>query len=278
MRDDEIAINGENRCWGVEWFVIFRYMKVFTWCNILFLIIVVLLICAAPVIFTQGALFGWEFFDLSDKGTIGDTIGGITAPIVGLLSVFLLWLTLKEQLEFNKRQDEINKDQQKFNDANRILSMESHILHLDENLYYAYTCFARAFEGHGVSSLRLLVSRTDNDIAIVQSELEFLIDRVHIIETALCSMVDYINKSSLVAEERKSTIAMAELYLSYIHGFYGDVTAGKIQLIHAVADLHCEELDAQDPDEQIKGKTRLYRDRTQMYLDICHKELKELAV
>lgn len=248
-------------------------MKVFTLRNILFLGIVVLILCAATVIFAQSALFGWEIFDLSDKGTVGDTIGGITAPIVGLLSVFLLWLTLNEQLEFNERQDAINKEQRKFNDANRILAMESHILHLDENLNYGYTCFGRAFEGHGVSSLRLLVCRTDNDIVIVQSELEFLIDRVHIIETALCSMIDYINKSSLVAEERKSTIAMAELYLSYIHGFYGDVTAGKIQLIYAVADLYWEEFDAQDPDEQIKGKTRLYQDRTQMYLDICHKEL-----
>lgn len=248
-------------------------MKVFTWCNILFLIIVVLLICAAPVIFTQGALFGWEFFDLSDKGTIGDTIGGITAPIVGLLSVFLLWLTLKEQLEFNKRQDKINKEQQKFNDANRILSMESHILHLDENLNYGYTCFDRAFEGHGVSSLRLLVSRTDDDIIIAQSELEYIIDRSHIIETALCSMVDYIKKSSLMAEERQSTIAMAELYLSYIHSFYSDVTKERIKLIPAIADLHWEALGAQNPYEQIKRKTEKYQDRTQMYLDICHKEL-----
>ena len=65
-------------------------MKVFTLRNILFLGIVVLILCAATVIFAQSALFGWEIFDLSDKGTVGDTIGGITAPIVGLLSVFSL--------------------------------------------------------------------------------------------------------------------------------------------------------------------------------------------
>ena len=72
---------------------------------------------------------------------------------------------------------------------------------------------------------------------------------------------------------RQYVTAETLTYLSYIHGFYGDVTAGKIQLIYAVADLYWEEFDAQDPDEQIKGKTRLYQDRTQMYLDICHKEL-----
>ena len=32
---------------------------------------------------------------------IGDTIGGITAPIIGLISIWLLYRTLKEQHEFN---------------------------------------------------------------------------------------------------------------------------------------------------------------------------------
>ena len=50
-------------------------MNGINWRSILWLIVVILFICAAPVILTQGALFGWELFDLSDKGTIGDTIG-----------------------------------------------------------------------------------------------------------------------------------------------------------------------------------------------------------
>ena len=87
-------------------------MNGINWRSILGLIVVILFICAAPVILTQGTLFVWEFFDLSDKGTIGDTIGGITAPIIGFLSIVLLWLTLKEQLRFNEIQYSINNDQQ----------------------------------------------------------------------------------------------------------------------------------------------------------------------
>lgn len=36
-----------------------------------------------------------------DTGQIGDTIGGTTAPIVGIVSIFLLAYTLIEQLKFN---------------------------------------------------------------------------------------------------------------------------------------------------------------------------------
>lgn len=37
------------------------------------------------------------FFDVSSGGPVGDAIGGITAPIIGLVSIILLCLTLKAQ-------------------------------------------------------------------------------------------------------------------------------------------------------------------------------------
>lgn len=245
-------------------------MNGINWRSILWLIVVILLICAAPVILTQGTLFGWEIFDLSDKGTIGDTIGGITAPIIGFLSIVLLWLTLQEQLRFNNKQYSINKEQQRFNDANRILAMESHILHLDENLFYGYTGFGSTLEGHSVSSLRLLVGKS---ITIAESELEHIIDRVHIIDIALCSMVDYLEKCSLGAEEKKSTICMADLYLTYIHGFYNDVTQGNIKGIPSIAEVYCELIGAESSYERIKQKTLLYQDKIKPYIATCKKTL-----
>lgn len=245
-------------------------MKDLRWYHILFLTIVFLLICFSPVVFTQSALFGLDFFDLSDKGTIGDTIGGVTAPIVGFLNVLLLWFTLRAQLAFNKDQDKINKEQQKFNDANRILAMESHILHLDESLFYGYTGFGSTLEGHSVSSLRLLVGKS---ITIAESELEHIIDRVHIIDIALCTMVDYLEKCSLGAEEKKSTICMADLYLTYIHGFYNDVTEGNIEGIPSIAEVYCELIGAESSYERIKQKTLLYQDKIKPYIATCKKTL-----
>lgn len=248
-------------------------MKDLRWYHILLLTVVFLLICFSPVVFTQSALFGLDFFDLSDKGTIGDTIGGVTAPIVGFLNVLLLWFTLRAQLAFNKDQDKINKEQQKFNDANRILAMESHILHLDESLSYGFTGFGKTLEGHGVSSLRLLVCGPDEDITIVGNELEYIIDRVHIIDIALCSMVDYIGKSSLGAEEKKSTIGMAELYLTYIYGFYSDVTDRNIKWIPAIADLHGEEMGIKTTNGEMSNKTHLYQARIRPTLEFCRNAL-----
>lgn len=69
-----------------------------------------LFILCSPLIFTQPYLFDWDFFDFSRTGDIGDTIGGITAPFIGLLSVILLALTLLEQVR-------INREQKRFNDT-----------------------------------------------------------------------------------------------------------------------------------------------------------------
>lgn len=54
-----------------------------------------------------------SIFDFTDKtGVIGDTVGGTTAPLVGVVSVILLFITLKEQRKFNNRQLEFTKKQE----------------------------------------------------------------------------------------------------------------------------------------------------------------------
>lgn len=48
-------------------------------------------------------------------GEIGDTIGGLTAPVIGLLNAVLLYLTLREQFEFNEKQKKSVKEDQFMN-------------------------------------------------------------------------------------------------------------------------------------------------------------------
>lgn len=68
-----------------------------------------LLACAAPIVFTRE----WSNIKFDQTtGPIGDTIGGTTAPIIGILSIVLLCLTLTEQISFNKKQQEIASDEQ----------------------------------------------------------------------------------------------------------------------------------------------------------------------
>lgn len=69
-------------------------------------ITLVLFACASPFIFTQ---YGAERFNYSDTGQIGDTIGGLTAPIIGVLNAILLYWTIRTQSQ-QIRQDRLRFD------------------------------------------------------------------------------------------------------------------------------------------------------------------------
>ena len=232
------------------------------------LIIGALAICIAPCLLTRHALFNLPFFDFTKTGQIGDTIGGITAPIVGLISIILLWKTLKSQQDFNTAQDEINEEQQKFNDANRLMSMEAHILHLDENMTFSFTGLERVLSGKGVASLYLLEKNGTNN-QIVRAELEHIITRVYVIDSAVCSMVDFLNQSKISKEEKTASICLAEMYLSSITSFYKNVECHMIDWISSMNDLHGESVGLPNPVEEMMKKAKSYRERTDTYLNTC---------
>ena len=58
-----------------------------------------------PVLFTRSGL------SFSETGDIGDTIGGITAPISSLVGSILVFLALKGQILANKFTQEQIRDQ-----------------------------------------------------------------------------------------------------------------------------------------------------------------------
>lgn len=92
-----------------------------------FILVFLILTVIAPKLFT---LPGLDCFDFSETGQIGDTIGGITAPFWGFLSVLLLYITLKEQQEFNKAQQFINEN-------NELIALESNISTLSNNMTFS---------------------------------------------------------------------------------------------------------------------------------------------
>ncbi len=63
------------------------------------LIVGIILIIASPLFFIFIHFFD---FSLTDSGTIGDTIGGITSPITGLIGAILVYYAFLIQLEANK--------------------------------------------------------------------------------------------------------------------------------------------------------------------------------
>ncbi|KGN79445.1 hypothetical protein HQ35_07765 [Porphyromonas cangingivalis] len=64
--------------------------------------ITVIITIIAPTLLTRPAYC--ELFDFTKTGGIGDTIGGITAPILRFVSIFLLYETFREQRKFNRSQ------------------------------------------------------------------------------------------------------------------------------------------------------------------------------
>lgn len=89
----------------------------------LFLASGILLLFMSLYLFTRPAFF--ESWDFSETGQIGDTIGGITAPIINILGALLVYISFREQVKANqiqtnalKAEKEENKNRRFFNNCN----------------------------------------------------------------------------------------------------------------------------------------------------------------
>lgn len=76
-----------------------------------------------PVIFKS--------YDLSNSSSIGDSIGGITAPVIGIISSILLYLALTKQTESNI-------DQKLKNESDLILSLFNQLDLELNSLYFKF--------------------------------------------------------------------------------------------------------------------------------------------
>lgn len=80
----------------------------------------ILVLFGAVILLTRPAVI--PLFDLSEKGSIGDTISGITTPIISFVGAILVYLSFQAQIEANriqrtalKEEAKANKQQQNFN-------------------------------------------------------------------------------------------------------------------------------------------------------------------
>ena len=83
----------------------------------------IVLIC--PWLLTR---HGIGYFDFKETGQIGDTIGGLTAPAIGLLNAWLLFITLKRQDEQTKLQAELFREQRRYDDYDRRIDLIRNII------------------------------------------------------------------------------------------------------------------------------------------------------
>ena len=117
-------------------------LKIGWTCIVITICIIAILI--SPVIFTSPAFCDRLVF--SSTGEIGDTIGGITAPIIGLVSVVLLYITLKNQINANERQYDMLVRQEKMMRDEQFKSTFFNLLTEQRDLLHSLTAIY-----HGLS-------------------------------------------------------------------------------------------------------------------------------
>ena len=73
----------------------------------------ILILIASIWLFTRH--YFWAGLDLTHTGTIGDTIGGITSPIIGIVGSYFIVVSFRTQLKANKMQfDALAEDRLRF--------------------------------------------------------------------------------------------------------------------------------------------------------------------
>jgi hypothetical protein len=97
---------------------------------IIFTLIIILLCFLSVLIFTLPALVGQ--FNLTTKSNIGSAIGGITAPVIGVISAILLYLALT-------RQTQSNIDQRLKNESDIIFLLINQLDNEIASFYHKYT-------------------------------------------------------------------------------------------------------------------------------------------
>lgn len=248
------------------------------WYHYLVLGIGVIGVLFGPLIFTRQVPFDWQWLDFTETGQIGDTIGGITAPVVGLVSVLLLWWTLREQLRFNTKQDTINNDQKKFNDASMVLSMQTQIMQLDNSIRYYYTTYDAVVEGRGYSSLSVLKRGTAAKVAIAYDEFLSLIEKIHILEVSVCSLVTLTQKSSLSEEEKQSTCSITRVYLNAIKNFYAMAEQKEIDFLVPLDENGDELIKTADAQKVIIERVSNYRSQLDIVIVKCEKKVANVSI
>lgn len=252
---EESTTHKESAVKGLKWY---HVCLIISLCGVIF----------GPIVFTRPYPFKLEWLNFSQTGDIGDTIGGITAPFVGLISILLLWLTLREQVRINSRQEH-------FNDWNKILSMENHILHLDDSLRFGFTSksMGNTINCYGVSNLGQLSVKNHG---IATFELDRTIEMVRVIELALSSLTRFLDKSTITSDEKYASYGMAKMYLSYIKDFYNDVASHRINWIQSsIEEVHFEAVDADNPNDARMKRCSAYLKNLDPILSNCDQKLAQ---
>jgi hypothetical protein len=204
------------------------------------------LIIVCPALFSLPAI--WDFLDLSEKGPIGDAIGGMTAPILGLASVILLYWTLREQVR-------INLEQRRFNDISRILSMNAQIAQMADSLSFGFSSNRGIMVGHGLSSIQVL-DKNLSDVGIAEEEFKQLFEKIQLLDNSTTLLFLTLTNDSLLLEDNERQLMLGNLrvFLEKYSLFYDLVLESRISVMPVLGINNDPLMDYSDRARYLKNQ------------------------
>jgi hypothetical protein len=103
--------SNENDTYNLSW------KNYINWTNIAILSAIILILFLSLFLATRPNFI--SAFDFSDTGNIGDTIGGITAPIINIIGAYLVYISFMAQIKANKIQFDMLKDERQNRELER---------------------------------------------------------------------------------------------------------------------------------------------------------------
>lgn len=200
--------------------------------TLIWLLTGVILLLFASVYFFTRQVFN-DAFNLSETGQIGDTIGGITNPIIGLFGAVLVYLSFRQQLLANKIQREALREEIK----SRKLEATSNILsELFKQLREEYASISFEHESvkyHGRSALSIFSNVFPQKINDKEFQKEpIFADIMYLLITA--KLLDQKIKNSELDEATKYLISTQSIlfFNSKFYSYIENITSCKLDNEH----------------------------------------------
>lgn len=156
------------------------------------IILCIILVVISPALFSLPALC--SFFDFSNTGEVGSTIGGITQPFIGVLSILLLYITLTEQIKINKENQQFNIKNRDNNDLQIIMSLQDKISKQMRNTEWNY------FEDYKIKGIRNIknlfnhgFTTTEEQINLFLEDVDSILNDIKIFEVLIDNSYIYSN-------------------------------------------------------------------------------------
>ena len=173
----------------------------------------------APLILTQPAIK--ETFDFTNTGSIGDTIGGTTAPFINMIGSILVFFALKAQIDANKL---IQKqfDDQKTEELNRrkllYITEQVNIIRLDVNEFtFTYKKNENKYNYKSSDAIFQFLKSISGGAHNISYD-EYLKQNPKIVE--LKNLLEIFNKQILIIERENISELDKEYFMSILEYQY----------------------------------------------------------